>query len=239
MSDQYPDVSSDESGLVPPTGMRQPEWPKKIRTLTAAELDRLTIDGDGRFYWDGRAVAYSQPEGGSPGPGEPGAEAKPADPLDHSLDALDRAALELKSSDLPDFSEHTTADAAKSSETSSQAVDYDALVAAAAAGPAVASAMVPARSPAAGEVALGQAHVSEPIQMSPMVYGIPDKMHVSLSGWQSIGMILVVLSLLVAAIGIALSGFVAVHDWGCRAGIMRSYCPANAPGPPPPPEIPA
>ncbi len=42
----------------PPQPARPSEWPKKLRTLTAAELDRLTIDENGRFYWDGRLVDY-------------------------------------------------------------------------------------------------------------------------------------------------------------------------------------
>ena len=43
---------------MPPQGARPSEWPKKLRTLTAAELDRLTIDNSGRFYWDGKLVNY-------------------------------------------------------------------------------------------------------------------------------------------------------------------------------------
>ena len=57
-TDPYPEVSVDESGIVPPQGARPAEWPKKLRTLTAAELDRLTIDNSGRFYWDGKLVSY-------------------------------------------------------------------------------------------------------------------------------------------------------------------------------------
>ena len=41
---------------------RPPDWPKKIRTLTATELDRLTIDSAGRFYWDGKLVNYEPPQ---------------------------------------------------------------------------------------------------------------------------------------------------------------------------------
>jgi hypothetical protein len=48
-AEQYTEVGGDESGIVPPQSSRPPEWPKKIRTLTAAELDRLTIDSSGRF----------------------------------------------------------------------------------------------------------------------------------------------------------------------------------------------
>ena len=73
-------------GLVPPLGHKG-EWPKKIRTLTAVELDRLTIDGDGRFYWDGKLVNYVAPQQ------HQGPEIKPVD-LD-ALSILDRAAAEL------------------------------------------------------------------------------------------------------------------------------------------------
>lgn len=44
------------------------EWPKKVRTLSAAELDRLTIDGEGRFYWDGHPVNYTAPVETAPAP---------------------------------------------------------------------------------------------------------------------------------------------------------------------------
>ena len=62
-TDPYPEVGVDELGIVPPQGARPSEWPKKLRTLTAAELDRLTIDNSGRFYWDGKLVDYdTQPK---------------------------------------------------------------------------------------------------------------------------------------------------------------------------------
>jgi len=61
-TEEYPEVTGDESGIVPSQPARSPEWPKKIRTLTAAELDRLTIDGSGRFYWDGKLVNYEPPQ---------------------------------------------------------------------------------------------------------------------------------------------------------------------------------
>jgi hypothetical protein len=53
---QYPEISVEESGLVPRDNGASQEWPKKIRTLTVSELDRLTIDNEGRFYWDGRLI---------------------------------------------------------------------------------------------------------------------------------------------------------------------------------------
>ena len=45
-TEPYPEVTADESGIVPHQSSRAPEWPKKIRTLTATELDRLTIDSE-------------------------------------------------------------------------------------------------------------------------------------------------------------------------------------------------
>ena len=57
-TDPYPEVSVDESGIVPPQGARTSEWPKKLRTLTAAELDRLTIDDSGRLVHE-RGVTAS------------------------------------------------------------------------------------------------------------------------------------------------------------------------------------
>jgi hypothetical protein len=60
-------------------------------------------------------------------------------------------------------------------------------------------------------------------------YVRPDKVRLSLSPLQSIGAILVVLGFLVGVAGVAASGFVAAHEWGCKAGMVKSY------GPPPPP----
>jgi hypothetical protein len=86
-TDTYPEVSVDESGIVPPQGGRPSEWPKKLRTLTAAELDRLTIDSSGRFYWDGKLVDYDT--------GKKHVPDKTADSLEHSMDILDRASRDL------------------------------------------------------------------------------------------------------------------------------------------------
>ena len=86
-TDPYPEVSVDESGIVPPQGGRPSEWPKKLRTLTAAELDRLTIDSSGRFYWDGKLVDYDT--------GTKQLPDKSSDSLDRSMDILDRASRDL------------------------------------------------------------------------------------------------------------------------------------------------
>ena len=86
-TDPYPEVSGDESGIVPPQNSRTSEWPKKLRTLTAAELDRLTIDNSGRFYWDGKLVDYDTHSKRS--------SDKTSESLDRSMDILDRASHEL------------------------------------------------------------------------------------------------------------------------------------------------
>ena len=86
--DPYPEVSGDESGIVPPqSSTRSSEWPKKLRTLTAAELDRLTIDNTGRFYWDGKLVNYDTQS--------KQLTSKSSNSFDRSMDMLDRAGSEF------------------------------------------------------------------------------------------------------------------------------------------------
>src|SRR6478752_6911119 len=106
-TDPYPEVTVDESGIVPPQGARTAEWPKKLRTLTAAELDRLTIDNSGRFYWDGKLVNY--------GTGPKQLTDKNSDPLERSMDILDRASYELDSRKSPATIEGQLAEPAGSS----------------------------------------------------------------------------------------------------------------------------
>ena len=106
-TDTYPEVSVDESGIVPPQGARPAEWPKKLRTLTAAELDRLTIDNSGRFYWDGTLVNYDT------GPKQ--LTDKAPDSLDRSMDILDRATLDLGGRKVPATIEGQLAEPAGSS----------------------------------------------------------------------------------------------------------------------------
>ena len=78
-TDQYPEVGGEDAGLVPPQDAKA-DWPKKIRTLTASELDRLTIDGLGRFYWDGKLVNYDAHPSRI--------ESKPVDLDQHAMDLL-------------------------------------------------------------------------------------------------------------------------------------------------------
>ena len=92
-TEEYPEVSGDESGIVPTQAARPPEWPKKIRTLTASELDRLTIDSSGRFYWDGKLVNYELSEARS------GASSEARE--QSALDMLDRAVHDLSDHKTP------------------------------------------------------------------------------------------------------------------------------------------
>jgi hypothetical protein len=211
-TDQYPEVSSDDSGLVPQTAPR-PEWPKKIRTLTAAELDRLTIDGDGRFYWDGHLVNYQPPQ---PVVAETSPPSAPVD-LD-ALALLDRAAREL--SGRPQ-TEATVADQPAQPAAQGETVAQMQSVAA----PVVA---VPALAPA-----------TDARQIAPtfdVTYRTPvERLRLRMSFWQSSALVLLILVLVVGAAGIAVSGLVAAHEWGCRTKLIQQYCPP----PPPEPKAPA
>lgn len=219
-SDQYPEVSGEDAGIVPPQGGAKQEWPKKIRTLTANELDRLTIDGLGRFYWDGQLVNYQA---------HPSRIEKPVDLDQHAMDLLERTARELDPNAPQPSAETTTA-----AETNPDAVTTDA--------PALAATPADQLSPVtpAADKATPVVEVRRHEIMIPAV-GQPGTTRVLLTGWQSIGLIIVIVSFLVAAAGMAASGFVTVHDWGCKAGFVKRACaPAPAmPKAPPRPDIPA
>jgi len=131
-TDPYPEVSVDESGIVPPQGARPSEWPKRLRTLTAAELYRLTIDNSGRFYWDGKLVNYDT--------GAKQLSDKTSESLDRSLDILDRASRDLGGRKSPTTIEGQLAEPAGSSDEPG-AVDLDVVRAQGAA--AVADALAP------------------------------------------------------------------------------------------------
>src|SRR5260221_13486176 len=102
-TEPYPEVNVDESGIVPPQAGRSPEWPKKIRTLTATELERLTIDDSGRFYWDGKLVNYESRDFKS------GSDKSSDQPARSSADVADRDPYgfdDTKSQDQDDGGEH-------------------------------------------------------------------------------------------------------------------------------------
>ena len=231
MSDPYPEATVDESGIVPPQSGRNPDWPKKIRTLTAAELDRLTIDSSGRFYWDGKLVNYEPPQ---PKPGDR-PDDKRTDPLDPAaLEILDRAAYEIGENKTPESIEGatlarshdvSTGELRRSRAADLSAVDLDLHRAAESA------------SQPADESSADQAPV---IAGAPRVR-VPELVRVKLSGWQSLGVFIAVLGIAAGTLGLAAYGFVTAHDWGCRAGLVQSYCPQAPAARPAParPDIPA
>ena len=234
MSDPYPEVRDDESGLVPlpQQSARHPDWPKKIRTLTAAELDRLTIDGSGRFYWDGKLVNYEPPP---PKPTDR-PDDKRTDPLDSAaFEILDRAAYDLSESKTSESTEGmaqaqpqdlATGEPRRSAAADLSAVDLD------------------LRRPAdsAPQVAANERSENQiPVAAVAPKFRVPEVVRVRLSGWQSLGAFIVVLGIAVGAAGLAAYGSVAAHDWGCRVGLVKSYCtqaPAARPAPARP-DIPA
>ena len=208
-TEPYPEVTVDESGIGPQQANRPPEWPKKIRTLTATELDRLTIDSAGRFYWDGRLVNYEPPQ-----------PPKAAEPQ------VDRVPVEAEPG-VYGHEEHKTpepiegAELDRSADTQSQALahrderihDLD----------DVRASRTIHHSAMSGEI-------SE-VVATPVV-NIPDRMRISMTGWQSLGAIIVVLCVMAASLGVAALGLTSAHDWGCRAGVIKTFCPATPGGRP-------
>jgi hypothetical protein len=216
-TEPYPEVSGDESGIVPPQSGRSPEWPKKIRTLTASELDRLTIDSTGRFYWDGKLVNYEPPQPSQPGHGsQDPPERSAAGMIDHTTFDLGehRSPESVEAAGLPapvgTLSPHERDELRSADFDVPRSVDNEHLA------PAVV----------------------------PMTHSIRavDRVRLSMSGWQSIGAIIVVMCVMAGASGMAAYGWVVAHDWGCRIGVVKRYCPPPPPPPPqrpPRPEIPA
>ena len=218
-TDPYPDVNGDdESGIVPPQSGRTPEWPKKIRTLTAAELDRLTIDSAGRFYWDGRLVNYEPPRSKE-------AERKPGETADRSaMELIERATYDLNEQQAPEPIEGAelprTVDV-HAYRNRLRTVEFD------------------LERP--GAAARGGATTAEPTTTVQTIR-LPDRVRVSLSLWQSLALFIVLLGIVVGASGVAAYGWVVAHDWGCRIGLVKSYCPPEPAKPavrPPRTDIPA
>ena len=201
-TDPYPEVSMDESGIVPPQGSRPSEWPKKLRTLTAAELDRLTIDNSGRFYWDGKLVNYDT--------GAKQLTDKTSESLADSMDILDRASRDLGGRKSLTTIEGQLAEPAGSSDEPG-AADLDVIRARGAA--AVADALAVPPPP-------------------PPVRATTDQTRLTLSLGQTVCAIVVVAAIAIGAIGMATYGYVAARDWGCKTGTFQSGCPApNLPPP--------
>jgi hypothetical protein len=193
-----PEVSGDESGIVPPQPSRSPDWPKKIRTLTAAELDRLTIDGSGRFYWDGKLVNY----------GLDHPKDSKSDSTERSaMEMLDRAAYELGDRKTPDPIEG--AEIPRTSQVSRdqlQAVDLD----------------------MARQVELERSSLSGAQTAALLRAG---ETRLTLSRWQSIGAVILVIGIALGATGLAAYGWAVAHEWGCRSGMITNHCPTAPSGP--------
>jgi hypothetical protein len=236
-TDQYPEVSGEDAGIVPPQGATKAEWPKKIRTLTANELDRLTIDGLGRFYWDGKLVNYEAHPSRI--------EQKPVDLDQHAMDLLDRTARELTD---PNSVQTTTETADQVTVEQPAQPVADPSVSEAQADPTTAPALAatPADQLAPVAPAPAIATTTPVVEMRRQEVMVPsarrsEPTRIVLTGWQSLGLFIVIVGFLVCAAAITASGFVTAHDWGCKVGLVQSYCPPPPPAPmaPPRPDIPA
>ena len=95
-TEPYPDVSGRRIGNCAASERAQCRMAEEDSHAHGAELDRLTIDSAGRFYWDGKLVNYEPPQAEEPEP-------KPADAADRSaMEILDRAAYELDAHKVPE-----------------------------------------------------------------------------------------------------------------------------------------
>jgi hypothetical protein len=197
-TDPYPEVGVDESGIVPPQGARPSEWPKKLRTLTAAELDRLTIDNSGRFYWDGKLVNYdTQPKQLTD---------KSADSLNRSMDILDRASFELGNRKAPATIEGELAPEEMPARSDSSAGNLD---------------KVRPQDVSTAPNAAADIHAAA----APHVIRTGDPTRLTLTRWQTLGAVIVVVAIAVGAFGMATYGYVAARDWGCKTGAFQTGCP--------------
>jgi len=202
MSTPYPEIKADESGLVPSQPTLRSEWPKKLRALTQQDLDRLTIDQEGRFYWDGKLVTATTTLSGK------GAD----DPEPKALEMLDRAAIEIAghkaAPDVPPQSVKAVAEV-KPVETGLPSVPTK-----------------PTEVPKQVATAVRAARIERP--SSARRTNVEGKIRLSLSALQSLGGMLVTLALLVAATGLTAGGWAAAHEWSCRLAVISAkYCPAD------------
>jgi hypothetical protein len=206
-TEPYPEVTGDESAIVPPQQtVRSAEWPKKIRTLTATELDRLTIDSAGRFYWDSKLVNYN-PAGGTPGDSDP-----------KSSEATERSAMDIIDRAVHDLGDHNTPEPIEGAEL-----------------PRRIHSPLHRERGGAVDLDVDRHSVEVPSQYEAVAFPAgTDRVRVALSRWQSFGAFLVVVGIIVGAAGVAAYGWVAAHDWGCRIGAITSPCPAPVVAPRPP-----
>lgn len=252
---RYMQVSTEDSE--PP-----PEWPKKLRNLTTDELDRITVDSSGRFFWDGKPVmAQADLIQAANAAQAAQAAAPPVPPPPPQLSAAEtleaiRAELEAKAPgrlppqpgyDMPAPSFEPPAYQPPGAAPAPQAADaaYGASYGAApgyddghfpqpqppandqqpvAYAPPPVSAPVPVPVPSAGTEIVPLPLAAPVIAADPK---IPGRVRLSLSFGQGLALLLVVAGWLFVAAGLGASGFVAVHDWGCRNGTFQAGCPAK------------
>lgn len=253
--DQYSRHNDDvESGLAPSQGEQPADWPKKIRSLSTDDLDRLTIDSAGRFYWDGQLVNYgfAKPDGqlidarelsslASPHKETTTtggtAMAEPAKQTDATLDAI----AEALAAATPAPAETPTVIVAP--PVAGPTVSASPYVSAAAMAPtepapvspspvATASAALVATTPQT----VNASYISPAGPNTEIVLSMPDEpRRLRLSFFQSLGALLLVLSVLLGGIGLAASGLTVALEYGCRAGLVTAYCPKPPPAPARPP----
>ncbi len=267
-TDQMPEVSGDESALVPPQSGPKAEWPKKIRTLTASELDRLTIDAEGRFMWDGRVVNYDGPKvTETRAPEMQSTEPKPADiqvaetsaaKPTGPVDPFDQIAAEIMASTNFELSDRKPAEPARVIEPVMPAETVqlaDEIKRVEETKKIEEPKIKEPKLIEATELAAEPKSVDQFTPVVPVVADLraveamrtvpmalhPERVRVKLSAWQSLGLIIVILGFLLGAAGVAALGFVAANDWSCRVGLTAKYCPLPPPAPAVPPraEIPA
>jgi hypothetical protein len=225
--DQYSrHANDDESGLVPAQTTPPADPPRKIRSLSTDDLDRLTIDSAGRFYWDGQLVNYgfAKPDGQLIDPRELSSLASPHQETTTGGNPMADPAPPTKDATLDAIAEALAAATPVPGETPTVVVAAPVIAAPVVAAPAA----TPEPAPAAPR---------EPIAREPIALPVPvaaGPRRFKLSFFQSIGALLGVLALLLAGAGLAASGFATAHEYGCRAGLVTAYCPPKPVAPPRP-----
>ncbi|MCX7314077.1 MAG: hypothetical protein NTV56_20775 [Alphaproteobacteria bacterium] len=77
------------------------------------------------------------------------------------------------------------------------------------------------------------------VPLQPQVIRSSENTQLTLSRWQTIGAVAVVVLIAIGAFSMATYGYVAARDWGCKTGTFQSGCPAPPPRSPVRTDIPA
>jgi hypothetical protein len=193
---------------VPGSPPPRSEWPKKLRALTQQDLDRLTIDQEGRFYWDGKlvtsTVTHAVPNSTT--------DAEPK-----ALEMLDRAAAEIAGRKPADSADVTRTPAPEPAEVPTSATPAEAAIA------DTTVDLPTATLPARGTTPASRASVD-------------GRVRLSLSATQSVGAMIIALALLACAAGLAVTGWAVAHEWTCRLGWVKA-CPGDMGTKPPAPKV--